>query len=159
MHRGAEYPVPSTTTIKEGMVISPKLVDGIYQWVVGLASGAEAFIATQDSDYPAVQSIGRLIGISMSGLFTLETGYYNKSSGSFTPGAELSAYADDHGTAALRGFLKVAASTERVLAVVTTDATKDLHAPADGGLAEDSVAEDGRVVTIQTTAVSGKVVA
>lgn len=66
-------PVTSGTTILSGQLIS--LTSGA--WVLGCTAGKEPYIAWHDSSDTDVTSSGKLLGLSCSGQYTIETPWFD----------------------------------------------------------------------------------
>lgn len=66
-------PVTSGVVITSGQLIS--LSSG--SWILGVPTGKEPFIAYHDSSDTDVQSSGVLLGLSCSGQFEIETGWFD----------------------------------------------------------------------------------
>jgi hypothetical protein len=130
------------------MVIS-KIWNGTlnrYEWTKGLVAGAEPFIALEDALEKSVRASSRLPGLSCSGQFTLQTGYYDSvvAPTGVTDGAYVSAYANGHAQA---GEVKIAATGDRIIGQVTDGH----HAGLADQSAVNSNAVDCKVITFITT--------
>ena len=71
------HPVKAGEAIKSGMVIS-RVWDNVgrYEWVKGCANGRAPFIAFQDDTEADVVATDGLTGISISGDYEIQTGYF-----------------------------------------------------------------------------------
>ena len=72
------HAVKANEAIKSGMVISREWVSGNnrYEWVKGCTSGKAPFIAFQDDTEADVVATDGLTGISISGDYEIQTGYF-----------------------------------------------------------------------------------
>ncbi len=138
-------PTNTATQVRSGMVIS-KVWNGTlsrYEWTKGLATGAEPFIALEDALEKSVRASSQLPGLSCSGQFTIQSGYFDSvgnTSGGVSDGVYLSAFANTHAQA---GELKIAATGERIVGEVT-----DNH---HAGLADQTAVNSNAVVCTVVT--------
>lgn len=139
-------PASPASQIWSGMVISKSWssAKGEYEWVKGLVAGATPFIATEDALVQSVVASGTLPALSCDGQFTLATGYFDPTAGAEDDVSDdvlLSAFADD---GAHPGYLKVAATGEKIVGVV------------NGG--HHASLKDEAAVNSQTSAANAKVI-
>jgi len=99
--------------IRSGMIISREwdATDGVYQWVKGCPASRTPFIAFQDDTEADVVAAQGLTGISLSGDYEIQTGYFTTG----TYNADTALAVDN----ANPGNLKVAATGERIVGRVS----------------------------------------
>ncbi len=72
------HPVKAGVTVKSGQVIQRtwNATTNAYEWELGCSAGKQAFIAFQDSTESDVMNANGLTGISLSGDYEIQTGYF-----------------------------------------------------------------------------------
>ena len=147
-------------TIRSGQLVSKVWDTDKYEFVLGNAAGVAPVIAWSDSADMDVVESGILTGLSCTGNFELQTGYFGVDNGASPPVA----YTYNDGTpltwsTATLGNVRPAASTEKIIGYVTR-----IHGPkqlvdAANAIWEDStvVEANSKVIIFQTAFAGGKV--
>lgn len=156
------FDATEAAAIKSGMVVSLHLDNGVYKWKRGMIAGSTPYIAEWDGNDPRVTASGKLPAISMSGQFTLLTGYFNAADAAlFVPEALVSAYAHNDGTESNRGKLKIAATTEYIVARGARGQVGSIdYGPGatdeSWAVAQDSTASSGTMVAVDSAFTGAK---
>ena len=129
MARSYSAPVTAGVTILSGQLIS--LSAGA--WVLGVASGAEPFIAFADSTDTDVVSAGLLLGLSCAGQYEIETPWFDNSvvyseSSFLSPATGGSSTANVTPGAAALGAITIATSNTDVIGYAAAGGRQDATA-------------------------------
>lgn len=136
------WPAYNDQSIKSGQVLSKIPSGGTYYFQRGLATKAGVgatgatvalpFLAILDDTDPDVVAAGGIWAVAFSENFSVETPWFvTGTEANWDAGAEISAYSAADGTDANRGKIKLAASGEIIIGVLTGDHKDGLVNRAD----------------------------